>query len=84
MKPAHDLSSTPTTSAQEFIPYLWESIVAIIPYCLGAENTSQEFFELAITIFQCMDNSHRDTLDLAHYVSAWSLVLLRHERDEVC
>ncbi len=46
-------------------------------------DLSLEFFEMAAMVLECMENVHRNTLDLALYVQSWSGILLQYEHDEV-
>lgn len=82
---ANARNRTKATVAQELIPYLWKSVVAVIPsISIEFGHLSIDFFEMAFVVLECMENSHRNTLDLAAYVQDWSRILLRHEHYEVC
>jgi hypothetical protein len=81
---ADSSSRTKVASAQEFIPYIWESVVAVVPLIsMQLGYLSLEFFEMAAMVFDCMDNAYRKDLDLTLYLQNWSGILLRYEHDEV-
>jgi len=81
---ADQSTRTKAAPAQEFIPYIWESVVTVISTSsIELGELSFDFFEMAAMVFECMENVHRNTLDLALYIQSWSDILLRCEHDEV-
>ena len=46
-------------------------------------SISQQFFDIALTVFKSMDKFAVDALPLGAYVQDWSKLLLEHVHDEV-
>ena len=56
----------------------------MIPRTLECAEVSQQFFDIALVIFHCLDHMHRDNLELQKYAQEWSQLLFTHEHTEVC
>ena len=72
-----------TVPARELVPYLWENLVIIIPFCLeladrSEDYTSEEFFNVLRGICESMDRASCEILDLPTYVQTWNAILLQH------
>ena len=63
--------------------YAWSNLVLLIPKSLQHENTSQQFFEIALVVLRAIDSSGGKDLDLPTYIQDWSSLLLQHKHDEV-
>lgn len=74
------LSTTPT---QDFVLYFWDILVALIPESLKCGETSQQFFDTALSVFRAVDESGRENLNLTAYIQDWSNLLLGYVHDEV-
>lgn len=76
-------SRAQSKAAQEFLPYMWNSLEPVIPYSLQSQQNQQQFFEVAIMVFRQIDWPHSESLDLQNCISTWSDLLLRHVHREV-
>lgn len=72
-----------TTPTQDFVSYFWDILVAQIPESLQYGETSQQFFNTALSVFRAVDETGRDNLNLTAYTQDWSDLLLGHSHDEV-
>ena len=73
--------------ARELVPYLWENLVNIMPFCLeladkSEEYSPEEFFEVVREMCESMDRVSSEELDLPTYVQTWSAILLQHVHNE--
>lgn len=77
------LPTLTTSTSTELLPIFWQSIQTMIPRTLQCVEVSQQFFDIALFIFHCLDHMHRDNLELQTYAQEWSQLLFAHEHTEV-
>lgn len=73
----------PTATTIHIVATLWKSISALFPDTLGYAQSSQEFFEVALIVFQTVANLSPEDLIFGEYLRQWGNILLTHRTQEV-
>ncbi|PGH36152.1 ubiquitin thiolesterase [[Emmonsia] crescens] len=72
----------PTATTIHIVATLWKSISALFPDTLGYAQSSQEFFEVALIVFQTVANLSPEDLIFGEYLRQWGNILLTHRTQE--
>ena len=62
----------------------WGKCATIIPQSLDHGENSQQFFEVALTLFRSIDHASQENLEFGRYIEEWSDLLLEYTHTEVC
>ena len=76
------VSSKASTTPDNLMVFIWESIASGIPKSLEHVNCSQQFFEIANLVFRNLGPVSQDSLDLESYLHEWCGLLIRHSHTE--
>lgn len=74
----------PSATTIHIVATLWKHISALFPDTLEYAQSSQEFFEVALTVFQTVANLSPEDLIYGEYLRKWGDILLSHRTNEVC
>ncbi|OAX82322.1 hypothetical protein ACJ72_03333, partial [Emergomyces africanus] len=72
----------PTATTIHIVATLWRAISALFPDTLGYAKSSQEFFEVALIVFQTVANLSPEDLIFGEYLRQWGNMLLTHRTNE--
>ncbi|EEP75964.1 predicted protein [Uncinocarpus reesii 1704] len=71
-----------TPTGIDIIGTLWNSLTSLIPRSIEFPQTSQQFFEVALVVFQTVGNLSPEDLIFGDYLKKWGAVLLNHRTHE--
>ncbi|WEW57864.1 ubiquitin carboxyl-terminal hydrolase [Emydomyces testavorans] len=71
-----------TPTGIDIVATLWDSLTSLIPRSIDFPQTSQQFFEVALVVFQTVGNLSPEDLVYGDYLRHWGEVLLRHRSHE--
>lgn len=71
----------PTTI--DIVGTLWKAFLSLFPKTLDFPTSSQEFFEVALVVFQTVSDLSPDDLVIGEYILEWGGILLKHRTREV-
>ena len=77
------LNTAHPTSAQGFVPFIWENLLPLIPLCPKYGNAAQKFLEVSLSTFRSLNRASRESLALQPYVYTLSDLLVQHVHHEV-
>ncbi|PGH13416.1 hypothetical protein AJ79_03695 [Helicocarpus griseus UAMH5409] len=72
----------PTATTIHIVATVWKSISALFPDTLNFARSSQEFFEVALVVFQTVANLSPEDLIFGEYLRQWGNILLSHRTQE--
>ncbi|EER45856.1 ubiquitin C-terminal hydrolase [Histoplasma capsulatum H143] len=72
----------PSATTIHIVATLWKHISALFPDTLEYAQSSQEFFEVALTVFQTVANLSPEDLIYGEYLRKWGDILLSHRTNE--
>jgi len=73
----------PTATTVDIVATLWKSITALFPETLTFASSSQEFFDVALVVFQTVASWSPGDVDFGEYLRHWGNILLSHRTREV-
>lgn len=85
-KNATTVNKQPSTSPMT-VPMastLWNSIIVLFPETVEFTKSAQEFFEVALAVFQTMSTLSPEELNYEVLLRQWGETLLSHRTEEVC
>lgn len=81
---AEGVQQSENPTSVDILAMLWEAFVHNFPLTVKYAEQSQEFFDVALTVFRSVaERSPRDVV-FAEYLTSWSKIMLSHKTEEVC
>ncbi|TPX26244.1 hypothetical protein DIZ76_011705 [Coccidioides immitis] len=71
-----------TTTGIDIVGTLWKSLTSLIPRSIEFPRTAQQFFEVALVVFQTVGSLSPEDLVFGDYLKQWGNVLLCHRSHE--
>ncbi|KAK2791273.1 hypothetical protein FQN52_004949 [Onygenales sp. PD_12] len=75
-------AKVPTATTIHIVATLWKSMSALFPESIHYAQSSQEFFDIALVLFQTVSDLSPEDLIFGEYLSQWGTILLSHRTHE--
>jgi ubiquitin carboxyl-terminal hydrolase 34 len=84
MQEARSTAISENPSRIDILGTIWDAFVLTFPRVLDFANQSQEFFEIAHSVFSSVAEKSPRDLVFSDYLKQWSEIMLSHKTKEVC
>lgn len=68
----------------DILATIWDAFVRTFPQTPNHASQSQEFFDIALSVFRSVAEKSPRDLIFGDYLRQWSTVMLSHQTEEVC